>query len=416
MRLFKKKLAIWVPWSFTLLGACAATSLQVVPSEAASPPRNPEPCSEDQLRARLSLWASGLRDATEMARLQLGPAERHLMPVEVAPNACALISAFGGCGVGSLALRITESGILSSLDSMGRTHAHGMVCAGPQPVSANLWLEITQGHGQVVVTRVEVPSEAKNDLSSQPLPPPLSSPPTLEDATRLANETMVAQGFASGSTVFSQPMKSGDSVFVNIETSEGKCLSLHAVGDPDVADIDLELFDSDDRLLAADRRPMPLPRLGLCPPSSSTVRVRIICMDGQGEVRLLSHELAAPESPKDTVAGIAEALLRNKLAAVGMTENEAHPVLSQTQKGTWSAHASLESDQCYGIAVLSESTALEEVEVLGSDGHVAASWKGPGHQAVLTLCPNQAIQATIAASGVGSQTPRLLFVSTKPAP
>jgi hypothetical protein len=291
-----------------------------------------------------------------------------------------------------------------------------MVCAGSQAVLANLWLEVTQGHGEVVVTRTEVPSETKSEASSKPLPPPLSSPPSLEEATRLANETMVAQGFASGSTVFSQQMRGGDSVFVNIEASEGKCLSLQAVGDPDVTDIDLELFDSNGRLMAADRRPMPLPRLGLCPPSSSTFRVRIICMQGQGEVRLLSHELAAPDSPKDTVAGIAEALLRNKLAAVGMTEHEAHPVLSQTQKGTWSAHASLESNQCYAIAVLSESTAIDEVEVLESNGNIAASWKGPGHQAVLTLCPHQDIQATIAASGVGSQTPRLLFVSTKPAP
>jgi hypothetical protein len=279
-------------------------------------------------------------------------------------------------------------------------------------MTAKVWLEVTEGRGEVTVTRIDLTPASAKALTSLETPP-LSGPLPLDEAAQLIEKAMTDQGFAPGHTLFSKTMSEGDATSINTSIPHQTCLSLRAVGDPNVSDIDLELLDAEGRLLAADRRAMPLPQVGLCAFAPLPLRVRLICMRGKGEVRLISHLLQSASASSDIVGSIAETLLRNKLSSVGMTESVSPPRLARVKQAQWETQATLDAGKCHGIAVLSESTLIDSVEVRSTDGTALASWKGPSDQAVLTVCPQHTSAVTIVASCAGNLTPRLIWMSTK---
>jgi hypothetical protein len=354
----------------------------------------------DTLGARLSRVVEAANHvggllAHEASRMLLVEGERRAVEIALTGGHCHLLVGLAAPSVGDLDLALHELGGMQLAQDAERDAFPSIRFCPPRRTDVFAVVSSYQGAGEVLVADLELPAEARLDVSRAlgetappeppipPLPPgvlPGSGDPDepgrqitssaeqalTHNAQELLDIGYVSYGESGGGTLLE-----GTVAAHAVNLSAGSCYALLASGGPGVRDLDLRLLDPAGGELARDTATDPSPLLRVCPEVSGAFRLEVRMFSGSGPYAyrtLLLSSLGGvsstlPSSVRQRFAELSGRLRKRGFVLRGPL------IRGGLYFGNRQLHSlDLESDRCYALAAAGGGEGDLDLYIWGPDG------------------------------------------------
>jgi hypothetical protein len=325
----------------------------------AEPGEGPAPAGPEDVEERAAAFVEvmiprGFAVAEQGPAVHIAAGEAQTTAVALAVDRCYTFCAFGAAGATDVDLYLTApDGETVALDEQPAVDAFVQWC----PVAEGefeLKVQMAGEAGDALVVRLEAPAERVGGLDGLWLGSRRPPGPTHRDLDAGAAE-MKARLERLGYRVDDAASLEGAAEQLVIRThavdlGADKCHVFGAVGGPDVANLDLYLYDEDGNEVAADEALNATPVVQVCPQRSDSFRVDVAMRGGGGPYRVVrgSSPAVGAEASRglDTVARTRLRTVVDRIHLAELTPLGPPQTVQLAERGVRRFQDNLEAGEC----------------------------------------------------------------------
>lgn len=256
-----------------------------------------------------------LAEQSPPVHLANGAAETRAL--ELSADRCYTFAAYGGAGATDVDLVLTApDGQVVALDEAPALDAYLQWCP-VTPGTFELAITMAGQAGDALLCRLEAPLDRVGGLDNLWLGdrrPPGPTHRDLETGATQLKQRLEGLGYRVDDAAALQG--EADQMVLRthvLELTADKCHIFGAVGGPDVADLDLYLYDREGNEVAADEAQNANPVVQVCPEQNETFRLDVAMRGGSGPYRVLRG--ASPAVGAEAMRGL-DTVARTRLRTV----------------------------------------------------------------------------------------------------
>jgi hypothetical protein len=342
------------------------------------------------------MMGRGFAVAAEDPAVHLAAGAAETRTLELTADKCYTFAAYGGNGATDIDLYLTApDGQETALDEDAALDAYVQWC----PVvdgQFTLRISMAGGAGDAVLYRLEASADRVGGLDGLWLGtrrPPGPTHRSLDEGAAQMKGRLEGLGYRldDAATLSGEAQQMGIRTHT-LQLTADKCHVFGAVGGPDVADVDLFLYDRQGNEVAADEALAASALIQVCPQQNETFRLDVAMRGGSGPYRVLRG--ASPAVGAEAARGL-DTVARTRLRAVvdrihmpELTPLGGPQTAELRERGVRRYQNDLQQGSCYlFVAVGAQSVIDIDLYVLDAAGDTVTRDDQPDAMPTVQFCP-----------------------------